>query len=170
MLFRRIQVLSIDTDAVIGQPIGLLIILLIAGVIISMLFLTVPTLLRDSEQQKVEGEINRILTEAMNMFEYADNGSVLTVPVQFPSSMRYLIFGSFQRNGTNEMMNLSLDEKTSNNYYYVMNDGNVRIFRSNVRFSNHNMTEAAIFYSRTKTITLELCQREGKTYVAMQER
>lgn len=124
--------------------------------------------MKDSEIQRVEGEINKVLTEARNMFEYAGNGSVTIIPVQFPTSMRYLIFGSLQRNTTNEPKNLTLDENTSNNYYFVMNDGTMRTYHANARFSNHNMTEIVIFYPGTKTITMEICQREGKTYVAMQ--
>jgi hypothetical protein len=165
---RRIQVFSHETDAVIGQPISLLIIFIVAGIIILLLFLAVPPRMKDSEIQRVEAEITKVLTEARNMFEYADNGSITTVPVQFPTSMRYLIFGSFQRNSTNEPTNLTLDEKTSNNYYFVMKDGTVRTYHSNARFSNHNMTKIAVFYPGTKTITLEVCQREGKTYVTMQ--
>jgi hypothetical protein len=52
------------------------------------------------------------------MFEYADNGSIVTIPVQFPTSLRFIVFGYLPSNGTNEPANLTLDEKTSNNYYY----------------------------------------------------
>jgi hypothetical protein len=116
----------------------------------------------------VECEIDKILIEAANMFEYADNGSIVTIPVEFPSSMQFIVFGYLSRNDTNEPTNLTLDEKTSNNYLYVMNDGTLRTFHSNARFSNHNMTQIAIFHSGKYDITLELCQLEGKTYVTMQ--
>jgi len=168
MIFRRVHLLSIDRDAVVGQPISLLVILLVAGVITTLLCLSIPNLIKESQLQQVEGEIDRILTEATNMFEYADNGSLRTVSVEFPTSMRFVVFGQVPRNGTNEPANLTLDENTSNNYYYVMDDGTVRTFHSNARFSDHNMTQMALFHSGAYDIILELSQKEGKTYLTMQ--
>jgi hypothetical protein len=168
MTFSRVHLLSSDEDAVVGQPVALLVIIIVAGVIITLLCLSIPNLMKDAQIHKVEGEIDRILIEATNMFEYADNGSIVTIPVQFPTSLRFIVFGYLPSNGTNEPANLTLDEKTSNNYYYVMNDGTLRMFHSNARFSNQNMTQIAIFHSGTYDIILELCQRGGKTYVTMQ--
>jgi hypothetical protein len=168
MIFKRVHLLSIDRDAVIGQPISLLVILLVAGVITTLLCLSIPNLMKESQIQKVESEIDRILTEATNMFEYADNESFRSLSVEFPPSIRFIVFGQVPRNGTNEPTNLTLDENTSNNYYYVMDDGTVRTFHSNARFSNCNMTQMVLFHSGTYDITLELCQKEGKTYLTMQ--
>lgn len=168
MNFRRIHLLWIDRDAVVGQPISLLMILIVAGIITTLLCLSIPYLMKESQIQNVEGEIDRILTEATNMFEYADNGSLRTISVEFPSSLRFVVFGQFPRNGTNEPTNLTLDENTANNYYYVMDDGTVHPFHSNARFSNHNMTQMVLFHSGAYDITLELCQQEGKTYLTMQ--
>jgi hypothetical protein len=168
MIFKRVHLLSIDRDAVIGQPISLLVILLVAGVITTLLCLSIPNLMKESQIQKVESEIDRILTEATNMFEYADNESFRSLSVEFPPSIRFIVFGQVPRNGTNEPTNLTLDENTSNNYYYVMDDGTVRTFHSNARFSNCNMTQIVLFHSGTYDITLELCQTEGKTYLTMQ--
>jgi len=168
MILRRVYLLSDDQDAVVGQPLGLLVILIVASAIIASLCLSIPHLIQESQIQIVEREIDRILVEATNMFEYADNGSIVTIPVEFPSSMQFIVFGYLPRNGINEPTNLTLEEKTSNNYYYVMNDGTLRTFHSNARFSNHNMTQIAIFHSGNYDITLELCQMGGKTYVTMQ--
>jgi hypothetical protein len=168
MILRRVYLLSDDQDAVVGQPLGLLVILIIASVIIASLCLSIPHLIQESQIQIVEREIDKILVEATNMFEYANNGSIVTIPVEFPSSMQFIVFGYLPRNGTNEPTNLTLEEKTSNNYYYVMNDGTLRTFHSNARFSNHNMTQIVIFYSGNYDITLELCPMGGKTYVTMQ--
>lgn len=168
MIFRRVYLLSADRYSVVGQPIGLLVILIVASVIIASLCLSIPNLIKESQIQNVECEVDRILIEATNMFEYADNGSIVTIPVEFPTSMQFVVFGYLPRNGTNEPVNLTLEEKTSNNYYYVMNDGTLRTFHSNARFSNYNMTQIAIFHSGNYDITLELCQMGGKTYVTMQ--
>jgi hypothetical protein len=169
MTNRRVHLLLINRDAVVGQPLALLVILIIASVIVSLLFLSIPGLIKESQRHKVEGEIDRILVEATTMFEYADNGSRRTVPVEFPTSMHFVVFGTVPSNGADEPANLMLDEKTSNNYYYVMDDGTVYPFHSNARFSNHNMTQITLFYPGIYTISLELCQKEGKTYVTMQK-
>lgn len=168
MIFKRVHLLSIDRDAVVGQPISLLVILLVAGVITSLLCLSIPYLMKKSQITQVEVEIDRILTEATNMFEYGDNGSFRIISVDFPPSVRFVVFGQVPRSGTNEPANLTLDENISNNYYYVMDDGTVRSFHSNARFSNHNMTQMALFHSGAYKITLELCQKGGKTYLTMQ--
>jgi hypothetical protein len=118
MTFSKVHLLFSDEDAVVGQPVALLVIIIVAGVIITLLCLSIPNLMKDAQIHKVEGEIDRILIEATNMFEYADNGSIVTIPVQFPTSLRFIVFGYLPSNGTNEPANLTLDEKTSNNYYY----------------------------------------------------
>jgi hypothetical protein len=167
MTFRRANLLSGKENAVLGQPVGLLVILVIATVIITLFSLSVQNLLKDSQLRQVEHEIDTILVEATNMFEYADEGSMITIHVEFPTSMRFIVFGSLPRDGTIEPTNLTFDENTSNNYYFVMDDGVLRIFHSNARFSNHNLTQMALFHSGTYDITMKLCHNEGKTYVAM---
>jgi len=167
MLRRKNLLLLHNIDAVASQPIGLLVIFITAGVILTLLSLLVPSLLNEAQIHRVESQIDRILIEAENMFEYADNHSSVTIHVEFPASLRFLVLGYLPQNSTDEPANISLEEKTSNNYYYIMNDGTMRCFHSNARFSNKNMTQAAIFYSGCYDITLELRQREGKTYVAL---
>jgi len=167
MLRRRNLLLLRNVDAVVNQPSGLLVIFITAGVIITFLSLLVPSLLNEAQIHRVELQIDRILIEAENMFEYADNHSSAMVHVEFPASLRFLVFGHLPQNGTDEPANITLEEKTSNSYYYIMNDGTMRCFHSNARFSNQNMTQAAIFHSGCYDITLELRQREGKTYVAL---
>jgi hypothetical protein len=145
MPFRKEKMLSGNKTAVIGQPIGLLVILM-------------------------EREINTILTDASNMYEYATEGSTNTLHVEFPVSLRFIVFGALPRNGILEPTDFSLDENTSNNYYFVMNDGTLKIFHSNARFSSRNLTQIALFHSGTYDITLELCSKEGKSYVTMYSR
>jgi competence protein ComGC len=91
MNFRRIHLLWIDRDAVVGQPISLLMVLIVAGIITTLLCLSIPYLMKESQIQNVEGEIDRILIEATNMFEYADNGSLRTISVEFPSSLHGMV-------------------------------------------------------------------------------
>ena len=155
--------------AVLGQPIGLLVALIIATIIITLFSVSIHHLTSEMQVHDIERQIDTILLEATTMFEYADEGSLATIQVTFPISMRFIVFGDHPRNGTTEPYHRTLDENTTNNYYYVMDDGSVRTFHSNARFSNCNMTQIAVFYPGTYTIILELCQKEGKTYVTMSE-
>jgi len=167
MSLHRANLGSGQDNAVLGQPIGLLVILIIATAIIALFCLSAQNLMNDSQIHQVEHQIDTILTEAANMFEYADDGSQTTIHIQFPASLRFIVFGSLPRNGTVEPIDLTLDENSSNNYYYVMDDGAIRTFHSTARFSDHNFTQIALFHSGSYFITMELFYREGKTYVAL---
>jgi hypothetical protein len=170
MPFRKEKMLLDNKKAVVGQPIGLLIILIIAAIIMTLLSFSIQNLLEDSQIHQVEREINTILTDASNMYEYATEGSTDTLHVEFPMSLRFIVFGTLPRNGILEPTDLSLDENTTNNYYFVMNDGTLKIFHSNARFSSRNLTQIALFHSGAYDITLELCSKEGKSYVTMYSR
>jgi competence protein ComGC len=168
MTNRKVHSLFRNNTAVVGKPIALLVILIIAGVILTLFFLMIPDLIKETQRQNVEGELDKIVVEATTMFEYAENGTCKTIAVKFPSSLRFVVFGSAPTHGTNEPTNLNLDEHTSNNYYYVMDDGTIHPFHSNARFSNHNMTQIALFHPGSYTITLRLCEKGRNTYVTMQ--
>lgn len=99
------------------------------------------------------------------MFEYADEGTLVTVHVEFPDSMKYVVFGGMPKNGNDEPVNLFLDENTSNNYYFVMNDGTISTFHSIVRFSSYNETTITLFHPGIYDLTLELQYVGGKSYV-----
>jgi hypothetical protein len=169
MLLRRLTPLQGTEQAVLGQPAGLLIVILVAGVIFTVFCLLTPALLSDAQLHHVESEINKILIEAAMMFEYAESGSRVTVHVEFPESLRFIVFGHLPSTITGEPANQTFDETTSNSYYLVMNDGTIRTYHSNVRFSNQDMTRWMLFRSGTYDITLQLCRKEGVTYVAMSE-
>lgn len=163
----NIHTLKKKEYGVVSLPSGLLVTLIIAAAIIFLFSLSLRDLLADSSRQQIEQQIHTIITEANTMFEYANEGTCVTLHVMFPSSMRFIVFGHLPKNGTIEPTNRTFDEHTSNNYYYVMTDGTMRTFHSNARFSNHNMTQNARFYAGTYDITLELRQVGGKTYVTM---
>jgi hypothetical protein len=167
MTFTKEYLLSLEDHAVLGQPIYLLVVCIIAAVVITLFGLSLQMIIGDSEFHQVEHQIDIILTEASTMFEYADEGSQALVNVDFPKSLRFIVFGSLPRNSTTEPMNLTLDENTSNNYYFVMNDGTLHVFHSNVRFSNQNTTQILILHPGRFTLTMELVTTEGKPYVTM---
>jgi hypothetical protein len=143
---------------------------MIASVIIAVFCVSIPDRIKQEQKQHVEEQVNKILIEASMMFEYGDNGSQQTISIDFPSSMRYLVFGHLPANGVEEPTDLSLDEQTSNNCYYIMDDGTMHSYHSNARFSNHNMTQMMLLHPGAYIITLKLQQKEGVPYVTMQER
>jgi hypothetical protein len=156
-----------DDKAVMGLPIYLLVAIIAATIVIAVLSIALYSIWSDSQFHQVEHEINKITSDAENMFEYADEGTSITIHVEFPSYMRFIVFGSLPRyDGISEPANITLDENTSNNYYFVMGDGQIKTAHSNARFSGKNTEEMAIFHAGTYDLKLELIKEvDGKTYV-----
>ena len=154
-----------NDDAVLGLPIYLMVAIISAAAVIAMLVLSMHHITAESQTYQVEYEIQRIISEAENMFEYADEGTLVTVHVEFPDSMSFVVFGDLPENGNAEPGDLTLDENTSNNYYFVMNDGTLSTYHSIARFSSDDETTIALFHSGIYDLTLELYYTGGKTYV-----
>jgi len=156
-----------DNKAVIGMPIYLLIAIFIAGIIIGSFIISINSSIKNSQTDIVRHEIEKIISEAENMFEYADEGTLVTVSVDFSKSMKFAVFGSMPQNGVLRPTNFNLDEKVSNNYYFVMKDGTISSFSSNARFSSYDITKIAFFGPGTYDLSLKLEYDfiGGKTYV-----
>jgi type II secretory pathway pseudopilin PulG len=167
MKWYRASVFLADKYAVLGQPIYLLIVIIIVATIIGIFAVSLQQVMNDTQINRIEQELNRITTEATTMFEYADEGTSIVLHIEFPSSLRYLVFGSLPINTTTEPSVLTLNDTTSNNYYFVMNDGTVRSYHSNARFSNKKFTEIIVLHAGVYDLTLEVCSHEGKTYVTI---
>jgi len=86
---------------------------------------------------------------------------MVTVNVDFPSSMCFVVFGSLPQNGASQPSDLGLDEDMSNSYYFVMKDGTVKTFSSNARFSGEYTNEIALLFPGSYTIKVELEQDSG---------
>jgi len=154
-----------NDNAVVGIHIYLMVVLVTAGVITGVLTLSILNLIDESEKEKVKTEIEKIVTEAENMFEYADEGTLITVHVEFPGSMSFVVFGSMPINGTSIANTFIFNENMSNNYYFVMNDGTLSSFSSNARFSGKTIDNIAVFKPGSYNLNLELVKTKGKTYV-----
>jgi len=107
----------------------------------------------------------KIISEAENMFEYADEGTLVTVSVDFSNSLKFAVFGSMPQNGVLKPTNYNLDEKMSNNYYFVTDDGTISSYSSNARFSSENISQIAVFGPGNYDLSLDLVNVGGKTYV-----
>ncbi len=161
------DIFSKNQYAVMGQPLRLVVVLIILTAILIVLSLSLENLIVNSHVHHIDQQVQVILKEAATMFEHADEGSYVALHVTFPPTLRWVVFGHLPRNNTLLPVNQTLDENTSNNCYYVMTDGTMRSFHSNARFSDCAMTRVAVFYPGAYTITLELHKQDGKTYVTM---
>lgn len=159
--------LSKNQYAVLSQPLRLVVVFFIVTAILIIFGRSLQNLITESHIHQIEQQIQEVLIEAAIMFENADEESKVMLQVTFPTSLQYIVFGHLPSNNTLLPVDKTLDENTSNNCYYVMTDGTVRSFHSNARFSDSTMTQIAVFYPGTYTITLELRKEGGKTYVTM---
>jgi hypothetical protein len=156
---------SSEENAVIGQPIYLLIAAVVSVVIIAIFLVTFYTTTIESQRYAVDHEIDKILSQAMMMYDYADEGTFITIHVDFPSTLCFIVFGGLPQNGTEQPTNLSLNTSMSNNYYYVMVDGTIHTGHTAVCFSANNSSQLALFRSGCYYINLELVREGEMTYV-----
>jgi len=152
-------------QAVLGLPVTLVVTLIVAAVSIAFIVYSASQVWQDTQKNQVNRELEKISVDAEIMFDYANEGTMKTIHVNFPGSLRLVVFGSLPLNTSSYPQNLSLDETTSNNYYFVMDDGTFTTFHSNARFSSNNTKKIALFYPGSYDLTLELVTTEGKTYV-----
>ncbi len=157
--------LNINDEAVIGLPVYLLVAIIVGSIVFAAFALSVYNMHKDAQVGIVRAEIEKITAEAENMFEYADEGTLVTIHVDFPDSMSFVVFGSLPRDGTSKPSDLSLNEDMSNSYYFVMDDGTMKTFSSNARFSGESTDEIAVLFPGSYTLRLELLESGGKSYV-----
>ena len=151
--------------AVIGMPVYLMVAIITAGIIIGLFALSIHNTIANSQNEQIKKEIEKIITEAENMFEYADSGTLVTVSVDFSDALNFVVFGSMPKNGAAEPKDFTLVEEMSNNYYFVTNDGTISSYKSNARFSSEDISKIAVFGSGSFDLKLELEKVGGKTYV-----
>jgi len=154
-----------NDHAPLGYPLYLFIVVLLLTLILTFFFMMVVHTKQETDIYTIQKELETIITEATMMYDYATEGSTVTLSVSFPSSMNYLLFGSLPQHDPAQPLNLTLQENTSNNYYFMMDDGQTFTFHSNARFSSDNLTKCAVFYPGSYTLILNLTFHEGKTYV-----
>jgi hypothetical protein len=156
---------SSEEQAVIGQPIYLVIATVVSVVIIALFLVGLSAKTIESQRYVVEHEIDKIISQATTMFNFADEGTFVTLHVDFPSTMRFIVFGGLPQNGDELPTNLSLNATLSNNYYYVMVDGTIVTGHTSVCFSAANCSRLALFRSGGYYLHLELVHEGESTYV-----
>ena len=155
-----------DEKAVMGLPTYLLVAIITSAAIIAIFSMSIYNISKDTQYQNIRNEIDKILSEAENMFEYADSGTMVTLNIDFPQDMKFMVFGDLPKNNGLLPTTLTLNENTSNNYYFVMDNGRTTTDHTHVRFSGEQTNEISILYPGTYDLKLELVkENNGKTYV-----
>lgn len=154
-----------NNQATIGLPVYLIIAIITSSTVLATLSFAMYNLLSDSLVYDIEKEINKIVSQAENMFEYADSGSIETVSVEFPENIKFIVFGGLPINYTNITQNILLDENTSNNYFFILNNERIYTYHSTVRFSGFNINNVALFQPGKYDLRLELVKYNGKSYI-----
>ena len=157
--------LKFDESAVVGMPVYLMVAIIVACIVFGFFAFSIYKMNEEAQVGVVRAEIEKITSEAENMFEYANDGSLVTVHVNFPSSVGFVVFGSLPEGRGVKPMDLTLDEDVSNCYYFVMDDGTIQTFSSNARFSGKNVDEISLLGSGSYDLKVELERAGGKTYV-----
>ena len=147
--------------AMLGFPVYLLVAIIISSIVLVGFAFSILQMHNDAQVGIVQTQMEKITSDAENMFEYADAGTMVTVSVDFPGSMRFVVFGSLPRNGASQPSDLSLDEDMSNSYYFVMKDGTVKTFSSNARFSGESTDEIALLFPGSYNLCVELVEDTG---------
>jgi hypothetical protein len=158
---------SYNNHAVLGMPMYLTVAFIVTAVVLATFTVGIYTMISDSQAHHIEHELSRIVSEAQNMYQYADSGTMITISVQFPSSLSFIVFGSMPEPGYKKPIDRSLIENTSNIYYYVFSDGTMKMFHSPVQFSSENTDEFAVFVSGSYELCLELQKIGAKSYVSI---
>ncbi len=154
-----------DKKAMTGFPIYFLVAIIISSLIISIFTISISEMIKKSKKDLLKNEIEKIIANAENMFEYADTGTVINLKTNFPDTLDFLVFGGIPESLNKKPSKFIFNEKTSNNYYYKLKDGTINCFSSHVRFCGKNSNELSILFKGENFLVLELVKEYNKTYV-----
>lgn len=77
--------------AVFGLPTYLTVAIITTSAIFAVFSYSIYNLTERSQTDIVKKQIERIISEAENMFEHANTGSKVTFDIDFPDSMSFLV-------------------------------------------------------------------------------
>lgn len=150
-----------DKYGVVGLPVYLTIVLVVASAVFGYLVLSVFFLQGETDIKLAEAEIGVIVSEAESMYEHADQGTKTMVHVKIPEGVNFIVFGDLPSDGFSVPTDTSLDEDTCCNYYFVMDDGSFRSFSSFARFSGRSTSEISVLYPGSYDVCLELVKTKS---------
>ena len=95
----------------------------------------------------------------MNIF--SDEGTIKTFSVNLPDSLEKIVFGA---NPNDNSIN-STNNNSQKLCYYIMNNGENKIFHTKIRFTSSILISPAIFHSGNQIIKIELIKYQGGSYI-----
>lgn len=156
-----------NLHAVIGYPVFLIVAIIVSSIVICFFIYSIFNMIQDSQTAIVRRELEKIVSEAENMFQYAESGTIVTVHINIPDSLRFIVFGSMPLSEALEPSDLELNENLSNNYYFIMRDGTIVSESSNARFCGLDIDKIAILKHGSYDVKLELIKVGDKSYVSI---
>jgi len=158
-----------NTTAIMGYPVYLTVALVVTAAVLGVFIQATLFINSEAEEHAIIQEIHKIATEAQNMYEYADEGTRVTVHLDLPSSLSFAVFGDVPLDGCTQPTTLTrtLEETlyTSNHYYYIMNNGKMQMFHLPARFCGSTKDSIFLLEPGGYDLTLELVKLEGETFV-----
>ena len=144
-----------DEKGAFGLPVQYMVALIVAGMSIAIISIAGYTLWKDMQVKEAVKEVDRIVKEAELMYNTADEGTVQTIDVNFPSGMKKAVFGSE-------------NQYASNHYYILMDWGeNKSFYAQHVRFIGGDNGEV-VLYGGIGRVTLKLIDGDGDKYVKIE--
>lgn len=165
--WQRSSSIAFDCHALLGYPMYLGVALLVTSAVLGVFVQSTMIMTQEADDHLVLQELQRLVVEAENMYEYADQGSRVTLHLHLPSSFYFAVFGDNPRSDWSYPASLDRSHSmTSNQWYYVMNSGQSSVFHSSVRFCGTTDETIAILGPGELTVVLELKHHEeGISYV-----
>jgi len=141
-----------DEKGVSELPTQYMVAIIVAAIAIAVIGVAGYHLWKDMQIKEAVKEVDRIVREAELMYNTADEGTVQTLDINFPSGMKEVVFGSE-------------NQYISNHYYILMNWGENKSFHAqDVHFTGDDKGRA-IVRGGINSITLELINIDGGRYV-----
>lgn len=138
-----------NEKGVFELPMQYTVAIIVASIAIAIISFAGYQLWKDMQVKEAVKEVDKIVKEAELMYNTADEGTVQTIDINFPSGMKKVVFGSS-------------DPYAANLYYVLMDWGENKSFHAhNVRFMG-NSNGRVILYEGVNRVTLELMNNGGK--------
>jgi len=148
------KVFSDDESGVFELPVQYMVAIIVAAMAIAIGSISAYHLWKDYQIKETIKEVKKIIGEAEMMCSTAEEGTKISIPINFPSGMKEVTFGSS-------------DKSMSNSYRIMMKWGESKIFYSSeAKFTGEsNGINIATIYKGCDMVTLSLIEIEGEKYV-----
>ena len=129
--------IKMDKRGAMELPIQHTVAVIVAAVAIAGMLVAIHSLWQEYEEKKAIEEVEKIVDEAEKIYGMGEEGTVVTLKIDIPNSVKKIVFGS-------------TDKALQNHYYIIMNWGkNISSF-SNAKF------DYSIIYGGRKSVKVEL--------------